>query len=241
VSGVRVQTYARIAGVLFLISAVAGGLGEFIVPSQLIVSGDPTATTHNILSSEALFRAGFASYLVEAVCDVSLTLVLYVLLRPVNRDLALLAVFFRLVSTAVFGVCEVLFYSAPSLILGGADYLKTFSSDQLNALAFLSLRIFGYGSGVAFVFYGIGSVLLGYLIFRSGFLPKILGVLLVVSGLGFVIRTLVLVLAPVYASSVLLVPTAVAGLALTAWLIVKGIDVPRWEARAALADTRSVP
>jgi uncharacterized protein DUF4386 len=241
VSGAPVQTYARIAGLLFLISAVAGGFGEFIVPSQLLVSGDATATTNNIIASEALFRAGFAAYLLEAVCDVSLTLVLYVSLRPVHRDLALLAVFFRLVSTAVFGVSEVLFYSAPSSILGGADYLKTFSPDQLNTLAFLSLRIFGYGSGIAFVFYGIGSVVLGYLIFRSGFLPKVLGVLLVLSGLGFVVRTLALVLVPAYASSALLVPTAVAGLALTVWLLVKGVDVRKWEARAALTDARTTP
>src|SRR5678815_20229 len=110
-----------------------------------------------------------------------------------------------------------------------------------NSLAFLSLRIFGYGSGIAFVFYGIGSVFLAYLIFRSSFLPKALGVLLVLSGLGFVVRTLALVLAPAYASSALLVPTAVAGLALTVWLLVKGVDVRKWEAMAELADARAAP
>lgn len=235
-----VQTYARIAGVLFLISAVAGGFGEVFVPSQLIVSTDATATANNIIASNSLFRMGFASYVVEALCDVSLTLVLYVLLRPVHGNLALLAVFFRLVSTAVFGVAEVLFYSAPSLILGGADYLKTFSPEQLNTLAFLSLRLFGYGSGIAFVFYGVGSILFGYLIFRSDYLPKILGILLALSGLGFVTRTFLLVLAPAYASSALLVPTAIAGLALTVWLLVRGVDVPKWEEKAARAE-RSLP
>jgi hypothetical protein len=227
--------------VLFLISAVAGGFGEFLVPSQLIVSTDAAATANNIMASNSLFRMGFASYLVEAVCDVSLTLVLYVLLRPVHRDLALLAAFFRLVSTAVFGVAEVLYYSAPSLILGGADYLKTFSPAELTALAFLSLRLYGYGSGIAFVFYGVGSILLGYLIFRSGYLPKVLGVLLAISGLGFVTRSFLLVLAPAYASSALLVPTVVAGLALTLWLLVRGVDVPKWEEKAVLAEYRSLP
>jgi hypothetical protein len=236
VNGVSVQTYARIAGVLFLISAVAGGFGEFIVPSQVVVSGDATATANNIRASESLFRLGFASYLVEALCDVSLTLVLYVLLRPVHRNVALLAVFFRLVSTAVFGVGEVFFYSAPPLILGGADYLKTFSPEQLDTLAYLSLRLFGYGTGIAFVFYGVGSLVFAYLMFRSGYLPRLLGVLLAVSGLGFVTRTFLLILAPAYASSVLLVPTALAGLALTGWLLVRGVDVPRWEQRAALAE-----
>lgn len=226
---------------LFLISAVAGGFGEFFLPSQLIVAGDATATTNSIVAHDSLFRMGFASYLVEAVCDVSLTLVLYVLLRPVHRDLALLAVFFRLVSTAVFGVAEVLFYSAPLLILGGADYLKTFSPEQLSTLAYLSLRLFGYGSGIAFVFYGIGSILLGYLIFRSDYLPKFLGILLALSGLGFVTRTLLLVLAPAYASSAFLLPTVLAGLALTGWLLVRGVDVPKWEEKAALAEYRSLP
>lgn len=232
VRATSIQTYARIAGVLFLISAVAGGLGEFLVPSQLIVSGDATATANNIVASGSLFRVGLASYLVEAICDVSLTLLLYVLLRPVSSGVALLAVFFRLVSTAVFGVAEVLFYAAPPLILGGADYLKTFSPDQLNTLAFLSIRLFGYGAGIAFAFYGIGSLLLGYLTFRSGYLPRLLGVLLAFSGLGFVVRSFALVLAPAFASSVLLLPTVVAGLALMVWLLVRGVDVEKWEEKA---------
>src|SRR5712692_9136116 len=152
-----VQTYARIAGVLFLISILAGGFGEFFVPSKLIVSGDATATANNIMASGSLFRMGFASYLIEALCDVALTLILYVLLRPVHKDLALLAAFFRLVSTATFAISE-FFFVAPSLILGGADYLKTFSPDQLNTLAFLSLRLYVYGGGISFVFYGVASI-----------------------------------------------------------------------------------
>ena len=105
-SGASAQTYARIAGVLFLISIVAGGFGEFYVPSTLIVSADATATANNIRASEWLFRLGFAGYLVEALCDIGLTLVLYVLLRRVHEELALLAAFFRLVSTAVFAAAE---------------------------------------------------------------------------------------------------------------------------------------
>ena len=230
-SAVQVQTYARIGGVLFLISAVAGGFGEFFVPSQLVVSGDVTATAKNIVASESLFRMGLAGYVVEALCDVALTLILYILLRPVHANLALLAVFFRLVSTAVFGLAEVLFYAAPPLILGGAEYLKTFSPEQLDTLAYLSIRLFGYGSGIAFVFYGVGSIIFGYLIFRSGYLPRFLGALLALSGFGFVVRTFLLVLAPAYASSVLLLPTVVVGLALTGWLLVKGVDQAKWKTR----------
>ncbi len=235
-----VQTYARIAGVLFLISIVAGAFGELWVPSKLIVSADATATANNIMASESLFRMGFASYLVEAVCDVALALILYVLLRPVRKDLALLAAFFRLVSTAVFATAE-LFYFAALLILGGAGYLKTFSTDQLNSLALLSLKLYGYGGGIFMVFYGVPSILFGYLIFKSGYLPKGLGVLLALGGLGFVTRSFALVLAPAYPSSFLLLPTILAAVSLTLWLLVRGVDVAKWEEKAAVAGYGSVP
>ncbi len=139
-----IQTWVRIAGVLLLLTIVAGGFGEFYVPSRLIVSADAAATAKNIRDSGWLFRVGFASYLVEAVCDIALALIFYILLRPVRKDLALLAAFFGLVSTALFAVAE-LFYFAASIILGGAGYLKTFSPDQLNTLALLSLKLYGYG------------------------------------------------------------------------------------------------
>ena len=229
-----IQTYARITGVLFLISVVAGGFGEFFVPSQLIVSADATATANNIIASDSLFRLGFASYLVEAVCDVALMLTLYVLLRPVHKDLALLAAFFGLVSTATFGTAE-LFYFAASLILGGADYLKTFSPDQLNTLALLSLKFYGYGGGIFMVFYGVTSILRGYLIFQSGYLPKVLGALLMLGGLGFVVRNFALILAPAYASDILLLPTTIAVLSLTLWLLVRGVDVPKWEEKVGIS------
>ena len=223
-----VQTYARIAGALFLITIVERGFGEFYVPSTLIVSTDATATANNIRASEWLFRLGFAGYLVEALCDIGLTLVLYVLLRRVHEELALLAAFFRLVSTAVFAAAE-LFYFAATFILGGAAYLKTFSPDQLNALALLSLKLYGYGGGIFMVFYGIPSILLGYLMFRSGYFPRILGALMALGGLGFVVRNFLLVLAPAWASSLLLLPMTLAVLPMTVWLLVKGIDVRKWE------------
>ena len=227
-----VQTYARIAGVLFLLSLVAGGFGEAYAPSKLIVSTDATATANNIVAFASLFRWGFAGYLVEAVCDIALALIFYALLRPVHRDLSLLAAFFGLVSTAVFAVAE-LFYFAPSLILGGAGYLKTFSPDQLNTLALLSLKLYGLGGAIFTVFYGVGWVLRGYLMFRSGYLPKFLGVLMTIGGLAFVARNFALVLAPAYASASLLLLMLPGGLALAVWLLVKGVDVPKWEAKSS--------
>ena len=228
-----IQTYARIAGVLCLISLVAGGFGEFYVPSKLIVSGDAATTARNILASELLFRLGFAAYLIEAVCDIALALIFYVLLRPVHKNLALLAAFFGLVATATFAIAELFYYFGASLILRSPDYLKTLAPEHLNNLTLLFIKLSGTCGGIFLVFYGVASIIRGYLIFQSGYLPKFLGVLLALAGLGFVIRNFALVLAPAYASGWLLLPVIVALLSLTLWLLVRGVDVPRWEEKVA--------
>lgn len=228
---VPVRTYARVAGTLGLLSFAAGGFGEAYVPSVLVVSGDATETARHIVASNWLFRLGFAAYLVEALCDVGLTWALYVLLRPVHREFALLAVLFRLISTAGFAMAEVLYFAA-SPIVGGADYLKTFTPDQLNTLGLLSIRVSGFGQAVFSMFYGVASIFLGYLIIRSGFLPAVLGVLMVIGGLGFAARTFALVLAPAYASPLLFMPAAVAWLLLTLWLITRGVYEPKWRESA---------
>ena len=216
-----------------LLSFVAGGFGEAYIPSQLIVSGDAAATAANIKGFGSLFRWGFAGYLVEATCDIGLSLIFYVLLRPVRKDIALLAAFFGLVGTAIFAAAE-LFYLAPSLILRGNGYLNTFSTDQLNTLALLSLKLFALGGVIPAVFYGVAWVLRGYLIFRSGYLPRFLGILMTLAGLGFIMRNVLLILAPAYASGSLLLLMVPGGLALTAWLLVKGVNVERWREQASL-------
>src|SRR5215472_9180952 len=180
---------------------------------------------------------GFGGYLVEPVCDIALSLILYVLLRPVHKDLALLAEFFGLVSTASFAACE-LFYLAPSLILGGASYLKTFAPDQLNTLALLSLKLFAYGGEMFLVLYGVASVLRGYLIFRSEYLPKFVGVLLALGGLAFIAKSFLLVLAPAYAPDYLDELILPGVQSLTVWLLVRGVDVRKWEERAVTSDVK---
>jgi hypothetical protein len=168
------------------------------------------------------------------LCDVGLTWAFYVLLRPVHRHLSLLAVFFRLIATGGFAVSQVLYFSALHLV-SGSEYLNTFSVEQRESLALMSINAGGFGLEVFSMFYGVGAMLLGYLIFRSQYLPGMLGVLLAISGLGFVIKAFASVLAPVYASPLLLLPVAVAWLSLTVWLLVKGVDVQRWQEKAAVA------
>jgi hypothetical protein len=227
----QARSYARIAAALLLVTMVAGGFGEFYVPATLIVASDAAATATNVVAHNSMFRLGFAAYLVEAMCDITLSLVFYMLLEPVRKDLALLAAFFGLVSTAVFAGAELFFFAA-TFILGGADFMKPFSPDQVNALGLVSLRFYGYGAGIFMAFYGTAAAIRGYLIYRSGYLPRVLGVLLMVAGLGFIVRNFVLVLAPEYASDLLLAPMSVAGLSLAVWFLVKGIDASKWEARA---------
>ncbi|HWS73335.1 MAG TPA: DUF4386 domain-containing protein [Thermoanaerobaculia bacterium] len=222
------QTYAKVAGVLFLLSMFGGGFGEVYAPSKVIVANDAAMTATNIRNFDSLFRIGFAAYLVEAICDIALAWIFYVLLRPVHKDLALLAAFFGLVSTAVFGVAE-LFYFSSSLVLRDAEYLKAFSPEQRNALALISLKTYALGGGIFMAFYGIATLLRGYLIYRSRYLPKFLGALLILAGLGFIAKNFLLVLTPRYASDFLLLPMFVAGLSLTLWFLIKGIDVATWQ------------
>jgi hypothetical protein len=226
-----IQTYARFAGILLLLSLVAGGFGEVYVPSKLIAPSNATATAQNLKTLGSLFRMGFASYLVEAVCDIALSLILYVLLKPVHKNTAFLAAFFGLMGTAVFATSE-LFYLAPALILGGSGYLKTFAPDQLDSLTLLSLKLFTYSGAMFTVFYGMAWVLRGYLISRSGYLPKILGVLMALGGLAFIARNFLLVLAPAYAPGSLLLLMLPGGLSLPVWLLWKGVNVRKWEEAA---------
>jgi hypothetical protein len=226
--------------VLFVLSFVGGGFGEAYAPAQLIVSGNATATAHNVIASAQLFRLGFVTYLLEAFTDVALALLLYVLLRPVHANLAFLAVLFRIMATATFAFGEV-FYFAPALILGGDAYLKTFSSGQLNTLALLSFNVYGFAGGFSQVFYGIASIILGYLMFRSGYLPRVLGALWVLGGLCFVASTLAMVVAPSLASPILLVPQLLASLSMGLWLLVRGVNLVKWHERGAVVAYGSVP
>jgi hypothetical protein len=212
---------------------VAGGFGEAYVPSKLIVSGDAAATAANLRNFDFLYRLGFASFLIESLCDTALALILYVLLKPINKQLSLLAAFFGLMATATFAFAE-LFYFAPQLILG-RSYLNSFTPDQVNSLALLSLKFYGYAGMIFTAYYGMAWIVRSYLIFRSSYLPKFLGVLMAIGGIGFVVRNFLLILAPAYASAVLLMLMFPGGLIMTVWLLVKGVNVQKWNAKVNAA------
>lgn len=221
-----VKTYCR-AVALFLILSMAGGwFGEMHVPS-LMMTGDAATTADQLRLNEGLFRLGFAAYLLEAFSDVVLAWLFYVLLKPVHRDLALLSAFFGLVSTSMFAVPKLLYFAAP-MFLKGSGYLAAFPPDQLEALASIFLPFYGVLGGISMLFYGTGWILRGYLAFRSGYLPRFLGAIMVAAGVGFAAKTITQVLAPAYSWDLLLAPMFLNLVALVVWMLAKGVDRDKW-------------
>ncbi len=153
------------------------------------------------------------------------------LLRPVDQVLTIAIVVFRILATAIFAFAE-LFYFAPSLLLTSESYLKSFSPDQLNTLTLLSLNLYGVGGAMSLAFYGVASIGIGYLIFRSQYLPRWLGIVYVIGGACFVLRTFTFVLFPQFPGTIFQLPQVLAILLLAIWLLAIGVDVPRWEAAA---------
>lgn len=229
------QTYARVGGMLYLFIIVVALFGEVFVRGSLIVPRDPAATANNILGSEMLFRVGLTGEMLTCVCDVALAMILYILLRPVNRSLALLAAFFRLTFVGIYGVAK-LFEIGALATLGGADYLRAFEPQQLQDLAYVFLRVQSLGYGASLLFFGFCCVVFGYLIHQSGYLPRILGSLLMIGGVGYVVFSLAQMLAPAFAAKYLfpwaILPAFPAELGLALWLTVKGVHVPKWIERA---------
>ena len=219
-------------GVLYLIIIVAGLYGE-VVRGRLLVAADPTATAHNIMASKLLFRSSIAGDLIMHVCDVPLTLVLYVLLKPVSKDLSLLAGIFSLLQTAVL-CANKLNLIIVLLLLGGSDYLKGFEPHQLQGFASLFLVLHEYGFGIGLIFFGVSCLVLGYLIFRSGYFPKSLGILQAVAGLCYLINSFAQLLAPALAEKMfpaILLPAFIGELSTCLWLLVKGINTRKWNER----------
>jgi len=241
-SAISPQAYARTGGALYLVIIAAGMVGELFVRGSIVVSGDAAATARNIMASPSLWRAGIAGDLVMHLCDVGVMLGFYVLLRPVSKNLALLAVLFNLVQTSVL-VANKLNLLQPLFLLGDAGYLKAFTPEQLQALSYVSLRTHDYGFGFGLMFFGAECIVVGYLIVRSSYLPTVLGVMMAVAGVSYLTNSFALVLSPTLASRlfpVILLPPFVAELSMALWLLMKGVDVAKWNARVESSANLSV-
>ncbi|MBV8066432.1 MAG: DUF4386 domain-containing protein [Candidatus Eremiobacteraeota bacterium] len=225
---------ARVAGVAYLVCVVTGLFAEVAVRGSVIVSGDAAATARNILASEGLYRLGFAADLVGSVAYLVVTLLLYQLLKPVSAGLSLLAAFFSIVGIAIGGAAS-LGHLAPLLILKPLPYLSVFDPAQLQSLAYLALKLHAQGYLVALVFFGCYEVVLGYLIFKSTFFPRTLGVLVCIAGVAFLTNSFAIFVAPQIGdalNNLMLALDGVGEISLTLWLLVIGLDAERWLAKA---------
>jgi len=171
------QTYARIGGLIYLVIIILGGVDEAIIRSKLIVPGDVIATTHNIMASKESFRRSIVGDLIMQVCDIPSIVIFYILLKPVSKSLSLLAAFFNLIQTAILGINKIYLLLTLSF-LGNENYLKVFDPHQREALAYLSLDLHESGYGIGLIFFGFTCLITGYLMFKSGYFPRIVGVCL---------------------------------------------------------------
>jgi hypothetical protein len=218
--------YARIGGALYLVIIVAGIVGPLLTRDLLIVPGDPTATAQNIEASPQLWGLGIAVDVVMQLCDVPVMLILFLLLSPIHKPVALLALLFNIVQTATL--------VANQLTLVTAQLL---SADQ-PALTDFAIQAYSYGEGLGLVFFGFTLLGVGYLIRHSGYLPWILGALVQMAGVSYVLNSFLLLIVPDLASIVLLVPAFIAELSLALWLIIRGVDESHWEQRVSAPSRR---
>lgn len=227
------QLAARIGGFLYLLIIAGGLFAQVFVRERLIVSGDAAATADNLLQHATLYQWGFGIHLAYLLCAIVLAVILYDMLRRVSAALALLALCFDMAAITVEGI-HLLHHLAPLLLLADGG-LAGMEPDQLQAMAYAQARLFAYGFGISLVFFGAFCIVAGVLIYRSRFLPRTLGVMMVIAGLCYLVNSFALFLAPGLASLLfpyILMPCLLAELSLALWLLVKGIDVARLDAVA---------
>ncbi len=219
---------AKLAGLLYLIAMATGLFAEFYVrfPSSLVIIGDPLKTTSNIMTNERLYRIGIANNLVTFAIDVVLIWALYVLLRPVNRNLALLGVFFRLVETTMACMAIVSYYVAMQFIVD-TDHLKAFDKDQMQALTILH-DSYALTFVIVAIFLGLGATIFNYLFFKSGYIPKALAAWGIFSCLLLLISQFTIIIFPEAEKKMIPAcygPIAVDEVVLGFWLLFKGVKI----------------
>jgi hypothetical protein len=229
---------ARIAGGLWLAVVVTGVFAEFVVRGRLIATGDAATTARNILAHEPLWRLGVMSDLMAGACYLGVVFCLYELLAPVNRSLSRVGMVLGLLGCAIASA-NLVNMLAPLALLGDRPYLAGLAPDQAQSLAYVFLKLRGYGASLALVFYsGFYLSLVGVLVYRSGFFPRILGALLAIAGGCYLVGCFANFLAPEFAGILfpwIFLPGLVAELAMAVWLSTVGLNTGRWAAENASA------
>jgi hypothetical protein len=231
------QIYARIGGLLYLAIILLGAFAEGFVADRLVVAGDAAMTANNIMASPMLWRLSVAGDLIVALCAVPLLWIEYLLLRPVNRQLVLLAVLFNLVSLAVESISKLFLIVVMPTLANGA-YQKAFEPQQLQVLANLALRSHDIAFNIALIFFGFTCLVNGYLIFKSGYLPKFVGVLMQIAGWSYLTACFAALFAPAFSdliSPAILLPPLIGESSFCLWLLVKGVNIERWKERVGVS------
>jgi len=218
---------ARVAGFLYLFANLFAPFTLLYLPSRFILRGDAAGTADNIMASESLFRFGIVLNLFTFIGQIFLVLALYQLLHVVNKNMASLMVIFSLVAVPIAMLNEVN-NLAVLLLMSGADYLNVFTAEQLQALMYFFLRLHSQELNIAQIFWGLWLFPMGYLVFKSGFLPRILGILLIIGCFGYVIQSFAAFLG--YNVSIIFF-TSWGELLLLLWLLIKGVDAEQWKER----------
>ncbi len=232
----NVYRTARLAGVLYLVITAAAIVAHFYVPGELIIDGDPAATTRNLVDNPSLLHIGIGSEFIVLLSEVILSVLLYVLLRPVGRVPALIASVARLAMTTIHGL-NLLNYFFALIVAGDSGFMAAFQPEQRYQLVALFLEGHAVGFTIGVVFLSLHAVLLGYLILVSGYFPRILGVLFLIASAGYLIDSTSLLFVPGYETTpgIVALPIAVAELAFPVWLLVRGVRIEQWNAKTAPA------
>jgi hypothetical protein len=228
---------ARTAGALYLINIVGGAFAITVVPSMLVVTGDIAATAQNIQAHELLYRSGVAAHVLVTTTNVPLAVIFYELFKVVNRRIALLDAFFILVATAIEAAGLVNQFT-PLLLLGSGPYQDALTPSQIQALAYLPVDLSSIDYTIHTLFFGLDIICFAYLVLRSTFLPRTLGVLLAIDGLAYLIYSFTDILAPDIAAHLvpwIQLPALLGEGSLCVWLLAVGLDVERWELQARTA------
>jgi hypothetical protein len=227
------RALARAEGVVYLIIIVLGIFVELFVRGRIVVGGDAATTAANLMAMQSLWRIGIVAELLMVICTVCSALFLYLLLRPVSRHLALLATFFGLVALTVEAGYSM--YLIEALFpLQSVAALEAFTSEQIHAMASLTLKAHANGFGIALFLFGPAFLLRGYMVARSGYFPKAVGLLYQLAGVAYLTNSFVLILAPQFAGRVFAIvagPGFIGEATFCLWLLIKGLNVDRWNER----------
>ena len=232
-----VKKTAHVTGILYLVIFFANLFVFIFVSGSLNVAGDAATTAENIRASESLYRSGVVSYLIVFLSEIGTTILLYKLLTPVNKTLAMVMMTTRLMQAAVHAA-NLINFIFPLILLNGGDYLTSFAPDQINSLVLLFTDVHYYGVLVSEAFFAVSLFLLGYLVYKSELFPGILGIMLAIAGAGYVLDSFGIFLMPqqqALFANIMIAPAIIAELSFTLWLLIKGIRTPKLESRQTIA------